>query len=1014
MSRHQHISVAVRVRPLEVDPSVTKDASETDNVMMIDDKHIGFVPDISQRIQSANNLRRLATSLAKDAAKDGMYNQIRSSSAGSSRRTPSPRIGAVGGLRRGGALNWPTFVYDHCFGPRECYEAYARTFATDNTQARGTQEDVFNTIGRPAAETVVAGYHCCILAYGQTGSGKTYSMLGPSGAEGMLPRSAVAGAHHRSSTPQKSEPSFMGFAKKAAHGGARDDASYIQTLKGHPQRGLVIRIMEALLEDMCVRSATDLSFCYSMSCSYYQIYKEKAWDLLVEKSGASRGGAYGIAGEPLRLRMNEQLDPYLEGLVEMPIRSVDEMLAVLDLGIRNRRVASTQHNVQSSRSHAILTINLAFGTPKETFRSRLYLVDLAGSERIGSLISSDREHHTATSAVLLSSRNKGMAWQQLKPDEQQWQEAAAAQIAEASDINSSLSALGKVIHVLSEMRLNKNKQAHIPYRDSLLTMVLKNCFGGNAKTFMLATVSPYMRDSEESLSTLRFCSRAKLIVNRPVKNNHRARLVEIEGLRTENAQLRRHVEELEQLLSAKGPDAQLRLLGSSHIDVVTHGSLSAKRASAPPVRASSHASTVWDVSGARGPSAAAVIGGLDGASPRRDAYEAMAVAEAARRQGGHSLIAMADGGTSRAEGNASQLMLFNSPQREAASVHHQSVIAEGDQFRAPRRPADRLEVAGRLSGGAPHQGSGVVRRGTDASRAMSQWALPQVAGGDDDMVEFPDGIDDDELDSAPSMRPHRSFNHGHVPARADTIAPTREHFGTPPPRKGVTSPHQMNSTQPPTASAYRNHRYVSPERHNHLPPTPPFPLAASSVPIGLVSSRPTTPVRHSPAIRAMGASARARSPAARLPTAGGGEGARVEGERPSQPRAERSRRERSRRRRSKRHQSDSSSSSTDSSDEDTDTMQHLIAQLTALTSAHAGGVSDGHIQLIAQARALSPSARNPNPRISPSHVGPNEQSTGARRAVSPNAPYHSANFHAATAAPAPRVVPRTAFGTRRW
>ena len=97
-------------------------------------------------------------------------------------------------------------------------------------------------------------------------------------------------------------------------------------------------------------------------------------------------------------------------------------------------------------------------------------------------------------------------------------------------------------------------------------------------------------------------------------------------------------------------------------------------------------------------------------------------------------------------------------------------------------------------------------------------------------------------------------------------------------------------------------------------------------------------------------------------------------------------------------------------------MQHLIAQLAALTSAHAGGVSDGHIQLIAQARALSPSARNPNPRISPSHVGPNEQSTGAHRTVSPNAPapHHSADFHAAIAAPAPRVIPRTDFGTRRW
>ncbi|RKO89728.1 P-loop containing nucleoside triphosphate hydrolase protein, partial [Blyttiomyces helicus] len=163
-----------------------------------------------------------------------------------------------------------------------------------------------------------------------------------------------------------------------------------------------------------------------------------------------------------------------------------------------RTVAATNMNETSSRSHAVFTViltqrtsNLAAGTTTQKV-SRICLVDLAGSERAD-----------ATGAT-------GM------------------RLKEGANINKSLTTLGKVISALadagaSRRRLSKLKKAalegaYIPYRDSALTWLLKDCLGGNSKTVMIAAISPADINYEETLSTLRYAERAKRIVNKAVVN----------------------------------------------------------------------------------------------------------------------------------------------------------------------------------------------------------------------------------------------------------------------------------------------------------------------------------------------------------------------------------------------------------------------------------------------------------------------------------------------------------------
>merc|ERR1719356_1308503 len=136
------------------------------------------------------------------------------------------------------------------------------------------------------------------------------------------------------------------------------------------------------------------------------------------------------------------------------------------LGNRNRHQAETKMNRHSSRSHAVFIVSVVNSTDQARQKfAQLYLVDLAGSERV---------------------KRTGVAGQQLE---------------EAKSINRSLLSLGQVIRALA------HKQTHVPYRDSKLTQLLRNCLGGNARTAVLITVSPHRDNAGESLSSLRFGAR---------------------------------------------------------------------------------------------------------------------------------------------------------------------------------------------------------------------------------------------------------------------------------------------------------------------------------------------------------------------------------------------------------------------------------------------------------------------------------------------------------------------------
>ena len=175
---------------------------------------------------------------------------------------------------------------------------------------------------------------------------------------------------------------------------------------------------------------------------------------------------------------------YVDGLIEEQVKNLMETYNLLKIGSRNRHVSSTSMNKESSRSHSVFTLNVESKTNFDglvNFKSSKFnLIDLAGSER-----------QKSTACV-------------------------GERLKEAGMINKSLSALGNVINSLVE--LSEGKPRHVPYRDSKLTFLLKDSLGGNSKTFIIANISPSVSSFAETLSTLKFAQRAKLIKNSAVIN----------------------------------------------------------------------------------------------------------------------------------------------------------------------------------------------------------------------------------------------------------------------------------------------------------------------------------------------------------------------------------------------------------------------------------------------------------------------------------------------------------------
>ncbi|XP_038572653.1 kinesin-like protein KIF1A isoform X16 [Micropterus salmoides] len=274
------------------------------------------------------------------------------------------------------------------------------------------------------------------------------------------------------------------------------------------QQGIIPLLCEDLFTK--INDNTDNSMSYSVEVSYMEIYCERVRDLLNPKNKGN-----------LRVREHPLMGPYVEDLSKLAVTSYNDIQDLMDSGNKARTVAATNMNETSSRSHAVF--NIIFTQKRHDAEtdntsekvSKISLVDLAGSERADST------------------------------------GAKGTRLKEGANINKSLTTLGKVISALAEVDSgsNKNKkkkkvESHIPYRDSVLTWLLRENLGGNSRTAMVAALSPADINYDETLSTLRYADRAKQIrCNAVINEDPNNRLVR---------ELKEEVSRLKDLLYAQG------------------------------------------------------------------------------------------------------------------------------------------------------------------------------------------------------------------------------------------------------------------------------------------------------------------------------------------------------------------------------------------------------------------------------------------------------------------------------
>ncbi|XP_037397201.1 kinesin-like protein KIF1B isoform X12 [Pygocentrus nattereri] len=267
------------------------------------------------------------------------------------------------------------------------------------------------------------------------------------------------------------------------------------------QEGIIPQLCEELFEKINDNNNEEIS--YSVEVAYMEIYCERVRDLLNPKNKGN-----------LRVREHPLLGPYVEDLSKLAVTSYTDIADLMDAGNKARTVAATNMNETSSRSHAVFTIVFTqrrhdSETDLSTEKvSKISLVDLAGSERADST------------------------------------GAKGTRLKEGANINKSLTTLGKVISALAEVSKKKKKTDFIPYRDSVLTWLLRENLGGNSRTAMVAALSPADINYDETLSTLRYADRAKQIkCNAVINEDPNAKLVR---------ELKDEVTRLKELLRAQG------------------------------------------------------------------------------------------------------------------------------------------------------------------------------------------------------------------------------------------------------------------------------------------------------------------------------------------------------------------------------------------------------------------------------------------------------------------------------
>ena len=275
--------------------------------------------------------------------------------------------------------------------------------------------------------------------------------------------------------------------------------------------GVIPRMMQYIFI-LIEKANSDIE--YSVKCQYYQIYNEKIQDLL------------DIRKKDLAIREDKNKGIWVEDCTEAYVSSQEEMYAVFKEGSNNRTVSATNMNKGSSRSHSLFVVtlfqrNTITGSSKT---GRIYFVDLAGSEKMS---------------------KTGIE--------------GGTGLKEAQNINKSLMTLGMVINSLTE------GAKHIPYRDSKLTRVLQESLGGNSMTNLVITCSPNFMNQSETMSTLRFGQRAKLIKNKVVANTQQS----VKELLIKLKKAEEKIASLEKIIQGKngGINIDLKNIKNNNIEI---------------------------------------------------------------------------------------------------------------------------------------------------------------------------------------------------------------------------------------------------------------------------------------------------------------------------------------------------------------------------------------------------------------------------------------------------------------
>jgi len=338
------------------------------------------------------------------------------------------------------------------------------------------QEDVFDISCRAQVDHVMNGYNSCCFAYGQTGSGKTYTMFGEGGeVRGVIPRSV--------------EYLFQCLAKKTSTSEVAMVCSFLEIYNDQ-----IRDLGKAYLAAMGVESNTSAALHEKTSDLFEKLAGKRGNPYFAPAfhksgsamalSGAVRPGLKEVQDEyntmNYEIREDNEGNVFVKDLSLVPVTTMEEVMSLIATGLRVRATHETKMNAFSSRSHTVFTITVLQRDKitGEAITGMLNLVDLAGSERLKK------------------------------------SESIGVRLKEALHINTSLTALGKVIMALDP----SSENSHIPYRDSKLTRVLQNSLGGNSFTTVIATVHPVAKFYEECLSSLQFANRCRNVRNNPRVN----------------------------------------------------------------------------------------------------------------------------------------------------------------------------------------------------------------------------------------------------------------------------------------------------------------------------------------------------------------------------------------------------------------------------------------------------------------------------------------------------------------